>query len=181
MPSDSVEIAMALEFLDPDAFVSDKTASANNMWKWMDRNYVRQYSDKFSIIGEMAKAYRHSEHRQALGRTRYLFHDVDFYIISKDRVSDYDPFLPEPCTDNYRDDIFPPPRPPQPEAQKMYDKVFEKVMGWLQTNDTVNQTDIHNNYGIRRQTVGKKLEEMFYKGILKKVSKTKYQLADESK
>ena len=156
MPSDSVEIAMALEFLDPDAFVSDKTATANNMWKWMASNYVRQYSDRFSIIGEMAKAYRNSEHRQALGRTRYLFHDVDFYIITKDRVSDYDPFLPEPCTDNYRDDIFPPPRPPQPEAQKMYDKVFEKVMGWLQTNDTVNQTDIHNNYGIRRQTVGEK-------------------------
>jgi hypothetical protein len=36
---------------------------------------------------------RLSEQRQALARTRYIYHDVDFYIISKDRVTEYEPFF----------------------------------------------------------------------------------------
>ena len=41
------------------------------------------------LIDELIKALRLSEQRQALARTRYLFHDVDFYIVSKDLVIPY--------------------------------------------------------------------------------------------
>ena len=165
MPSDSVEIAMALELIDSNHLEKDITATINNLWTWTDTNGVRKYKEDFSIIGQMAKAFRYSEHRQALARTRYLFHDVDFYMISKDRVSDYDPFLSNTIDDQYRTDLFQ-PRPKRPEAEQKYDEIAEKVMAWLQTHNTVNATAIHEKYGIRRQTVGRKLKEMHTNGVL---------------
>jgi hypothetical protein len=108
MPSDSVEIAMALELINHDHLEKDITTTINNLWTWRDTNGVRKYRDDFAIIGQMAQAYRHSEHRQALARTRYLFHDVDFFIVSKDLVSDYDPFLRNTVDDHFREDLFPP-------------------------------------------------------------------------
>ncbi|MCP3890945.1 MAG: hypothetical protein GY702_19040 [Desulfobulbaceae bacterium] len=141
MPSDSVEIAMALEFVDPINLDKDITLTENNLWKWKNTNSVRTYNDEFAIIGEMAKAYRHSEHRQALARTRYLFHDVNFYIISKDSVSDYDPFLPIALDEQYRADLLP-PRPPRPEKLIKYVEVSKAVFDWLELNDTVNATTL---------------------------------------
>jgi len=125
----------------------------------------------------MAKAHRRSEQRQALARTRYLFHDVDFYIISKDRVSDYDPFLPEPLDEQFRADLFR-PRPKRPEAQKKYDEIKIKVLEWLQTHDTVYAQQIYDHYGKWRKTVSKKLKEMCNNGLLELVpgKKKRYRL-----
>ncbi|MCB2168145.1 MAG: hypothetical protein KQI78_10805 [Deltaproteobacteria bacterium] len=179
IPSDAVEVAMALEFVDPDNLDKDITATINNLWTWKDTNGVRKYNEGFTVIGQMAGAYRHSEHRQALARTRYLFHDVDFYIVSKDQVSDYDPFLQNIIDDQYRGDLFQ-PRPKRPEAKKKFDEIAEKVFEWLKTHDTVIATDIYNEYGIRRQTVSNKLKLMYAAGQLEKASKTKYRLPKQN-
>jgi hypothetical protein len=165
MPSDSVEIAMALELINHDHLEKDITTTINNLWTWRDTNGVRKYRDDFAIIGQMAQAYRHSEHRQALARTRYLFHDVDFFIVSKDLVSDYDPFLRNTVDDHFREDLFP-PRPKRPEALQKFDEVAEKVFEWLKTHDTVIAAEITKNYGKRGGTVGKKLKEMRENGLL---------------
>jgi hypothetical protein len=179
MLSDSVEIAMALEFVDPNDLQKDITTTINNLWTWKDTNGVRKYRDDFTIIGQMAEACRHSEHRQALARTRYLSHDVDFYIVSKDRVSDYDPYLNNIIDDQYRSDLFQ-PRPKRPEAKQKFDEVAQKVFEWLKTHDTVKAVDIHRHYNIRRQTVGQKLSEMHHAGVLAKKSKTIYRLPDKT-
>ncbi len=181
MPSDSIEIAMALEFINPDDLETDITLTQNNLWTWSDTNGVRTYRDNFIVIGEMAKAYRHSEHRQALARTRYLFHDVDFYIISKDKVSDYEPFLSNIVDDQYREDLFQ-PRPKRPEEQQKFNEVKAKVLEWLKTHDTVYAQQIYDQYGIRGKTVAKKLKEMFEKGLLVLDSgkKTTYRLPNRN-
>lgn len=177
VPSDSVEIAMALEFINPEYLETDITLTENNLWTWGDTNGVRTYRDKFSVVGEMAKAYRHAEHRQALARTRYLHHNVDFYIISKDLVSDYDPFLPKPIDCQYRTDLFK-GRSQRQEAKEKYDEIKEKVFEWLMTHDTVTETMIFEKYAIRRQTVGNKLKEMYANRLLEleKGKKTTYRL-----
>lgn len=167
-PSDAVEIAMALDFIQHNLTPNRIITSKNNLWTFGDANFRRIYTDKFAIVGEMAEAYRHSEHRQALGRTRYLHHDVDFYIISKDLVSDYDPFLPEPIDCQYRTDLFK-GRSQRPEVKETYDEVKEKVFEWLKTHDTVTAMEIYNNYNKRRQTVGDKMKEMCVNGLLELV------------
>jgi Fic family protein len=52
-------------------------------------------------------------------------------------------------------------------------------MDWLKENETVNATEIYENYGIRRQTAGKHFKEMSNVGILEKVGKTKYKLPSQ--
>lgn len=164
IPSDSVEIAMALEFINHEDLKTDITLTENNLWTW--KNGVHTYRNKFSVVGEMAKAHRHAEHRQALARTRYLHHDVDFYIISKDLVSDYDPFLPEPIDDQFRSDLFR-GRSQRPEVKEKYDEVKEKVFEWLKTHNTIIAMELHKNFrNIGRHTASNKLKEMCEKGLL---------------
>jgi len=80
--ADAVEIAMALEFIQDKLPESQVTENENNFWKWEGSKSHRKYNPEYEIIEKMAKAVRLSEHRQALARTRYLYHDTDFYIIS---------------------------------------------------------------------------------------------------
>ena len=176
-PSDAVEITMALDFIQDKLTPNRIITSKNNLWTFSNTNFRRVYSDDFAIVGEMADAYRHSEHRQALARTRYLFHDVDFFIISKDLVSDYDPFLPEPIDCQYRTDLFD-GRSQRPEAKEKLEEVVGKVFEWLKTHDTVTAAMIFEKYAIRRQTVGNKLKEMYANGLLEleKGKKTTYRL-----
>jgi len=175
MPSDSVEIAMALELIDSDHLEKDITTTINNLWTWKDTNGVRKYRDDFAIIGQMAEARRHSEHRQALARTRYLLHDVDFFIVSKDLVSDYDPFLSNTVDAHFREDLFP-ARKKRSESQTNYEIVVKNAFEWLQTHDTVIAMEIHRESKIGRHTVSEKLKEMYANGLLEKASKTKYRL-----
>ena len=182
--SDSIEIAMALEFIDSESLKRDITRTENHLWTWKKTNKVRTYKQEFSIIEEMAKAYRHSEHRQALARTRYISHDVDFYIISKDPVSDYDPFLNNMIDKQFRADLFP-PRKERKEKKDKLDEIKQKVEEWLDNdyNKTVIAQQIYEKYGLRSKTVGKKLKEMLAMGILtlKKGTKTTYMLSKKDK
>ena len=79
LPPDAVEAAMALEFIQ-DKLPKVVLSTENNLWTWCETNNVRTYKDDYAIVSEMAKTYRQSEHRQAIARTRYLFHDVDFSL-----------------------------------------------------------------------------------------------------
>jgi len=180
--SDSIEIAMALEFIDSESLKRDITRTENHLWTWKKTNKVRTYKQEFSVIEEMAKAYRHSEHRQAMARTRYLFHDVDFYIISKDPVSDYDPFLNNMIDKQFRADLFP-PRKERKEKKENFDKVKGQIEEWLQTHETVKAIKIHEEYGTGRHTVGNKIREMLAMGILtlKKGKTTTYMLSKKDK
>jgi len=178
MPSDAVEIAMTLEFIKPENLEKDITVTKNNLWTWTDTNSVRTYNEEFSIIGKMAKTYRHSEHRQALARTRYLFHDVDFYIISKDLVSDYDPYLNKIESDPFREDLFA-PRPQRPEAIVKKEEVKKAVFDWLSNHETVIPMEIHTNYeDIGRHKASEYMKEMLEEGLIVKQGKTKYRLPE---
>lgn len=175
VPSDAVETAMALEFIQDNLTPNKITPTYGNLWTWKASKAVRVYKDEFDVIGELSKAYRFSEHRQAIARTRYFSHDVDFYVLAKDPISSYEPYLPVVETDQYRNDLFN-PRAKRPD--NIYDQVKEATFDWLGKNETVTATNIHNEYKIRRQTVGKYLINMLDEGLLVKASKTKYKFPD---
>lgn len=176
-PSDAVEIAMALEFIQ-DKLPNKITATENNLWKWKDRNSVRRYESDYSDVQHLADALRHNEHRQGIARTRYLFHDVDFYVVSKDPVADYEPFLSKTETDQYRADIFP-PRSRRPDSK--YEQVKEAVLDWLKEHDSTTVTEVSRQMtGIsRRHTVKDHLDEMCREGLLRRDGK-KYKLPSDS-
>lgn len=178
LPPDAVEISMAIDFiqghLDKNRIMP--TCGVDYLWTFAGNNFQRRYNDKFSIVGDLAKAYRQSEHRQALARTRYLFHDVDFYVLSKDLVGDYEPFFNQIETNDFRNDLF----FKKKRSDNKYSDVKAAVDDWLSKHPTVNQTDIYINYGIRRQTVGPYLEEMYNSGLLSKKSKKVYKLANKT-
>ena len=176
IPPDVVEIAMTLELFNEDMKVEKILEPRNNLWSLQDSNTVRVYYDKYSIIKEMSEALQLTEHRQAIARTRYLHHDVDFYILSKKPVNSYEPYLPETETLQYREDLFKPRKLPKGR----YDDVKGAVMDWLTKNKNVNQTEIYENYGIRRQTVGTHLKKMEAEGVIVKEENKKntYKLPD---
>jgi hypothetical protein len=137
------------------------------------------YNEEYSVIGELAKHFRHSEHRQALARTRYLFHDVDFYILSKDEVSEYDPYLTDIKTKKFKDHIFAGmPKFKHPASQDK--NVSDAVIEWLSEskNESFGRKVIGEKAGINRlTTVGNHLKRLVADGILEMASPTKYRLA----
>jgi len=180
--SDAVEIAMAMEFIQDQIPKKQITKTYGKLWKWKETNTVRVYEDDYADVGELSKTLRHSEQRQAIARTRYLFHDVDFYILSKDLVSDYELFLPQAETDQYRADLFK-PRKRRSDADEKCDEIMEKVKDWLYRlgHDTVNAIDLYENYdNVRRQTAGKYLPEIADELGLIKVGKNKYGFPPDS-
>ncbi len=170
IPPDAVEIAMALEFIQDKLPENQVTATYPNLWTWKNSKGQRVYKEDYAIVGELAKAFRYCEQRQAIARTRYLFHDVDFYIVSKDPVADYEPFLSKTETDQYRADIFP-PRSRRPDSK--YEQVKEAVFEWLNEHDSATVMEIHRKTDIRRGTVAQHLNDMADDGLLIRV-KTKY-------
>lgn len=177
-PSDAVEIAMAIEFIGQNSLKKPITVAEGNLWAWKNKNFVRNYNNKFSVVGEMAKAYRHSEHRQALARTRYLNHNVDFYIISKDPVSEYDPYLTSIKDNQFRADLFP-IRKKREDGRKNYNKIQSLVFEYLKVYEKITPTKIERIFGIGRHTAAKHLKEMVADGhlIMEKMS---YKLAPQN-
>ena len=49
----------------------------------------RVYKDRFRILGELDFWRRAIEHEQGMGRTRHLYHDVDFYVVTRDDIKQY--------------------------------------------------------------------------------------------
>ncbi|MFZ2632733.1 MAG: hypothetical protein WAZ60_20690 [Desulfosalsimonadaceae bacterium] len=175
IPSDTVEIAMALEFIQDNLQPNKILATENNLWTLKRSKGIRKYKPEFIVIEELSRSYRLAEMRQAIARTRYLHHNVDFYILSKDPVEEYEPFLQKIETHQYRDYLFPPRKS---RNDNKYDPIKNVVMDWLKKNETVNAIDIYSNYGIRRQTVGAYLKKMTEEGLLMNKTKTKYILAE---
>lgn len=179
IPPDAVEIAMGLEFIQEQLKPNKILPTENNVWKWIYSNFRMTYNEEYSVIGELAKYLRHSEHRQALARTRYLFHDVDFYIFSKDNVSDYDPYLSNSKTDQFKDHIFPGmPKFKHPESKN--EMILDAVIEWISDSgqEIFGRKDIGGKSGIKRlSTVGKHLKHLVVKEILEMASPTKYKLA----
>ncbi len=165
-PSDAVEIAMALEFIQ-DKLPDKITATQNNLWKWRQTNTVRRYEPDYADVQHLADKLRQNEHRQGIARTRYLFHDVDFYIVSKDRLTDYEPFLSNIETDQYRADIFP-PRPQRPTNDG---KVKEAVLGWFDNHKTLTEMELHRETRMSRTTLRKHLRRMLTEGLLDREKK----------
>ena len=172
--SDTVEIAMTLEFIQDNLPKQEPIPTENNLWTWEKSKSQRVYKDEYAIVGKMAKAFRLNEHRQAIARTRYLFHDVDFYILSKDPVDEYEKYATVKDY-QYRNDIFP-PRKKRSDADVNYEKAKEKVYDWLSTHETVIPMEIHKNYGIGRHSASDYLKRMLNDGLLVKEGKTKYKL-----
>lgn len=176
MPSDAVEIAMALEFIQDKLPKKGMIPTRNELWSFQEDNYKRLYYPEYAIVGEMAEILRLSEHRQAIARTRYIFHDVDFYVLSKDPVDD-DGIEPNAQVKDYqyRSDIFP-PRKERSDANVNYENTKKYVSDWLKTNDTVIPMEIHREYGIGRHSASDYLKKMLNEGLLVKKGKTKYML-----
>lgn len=164
MISDAIEITMALDFIYKNFKSNNPVAltTEDNLWNWQGCRGVRKYKEEFEIIEKIANQYRHAEYRQALARTRYLEHPVNFYVFSKDIVTDYEPFVTKLETEQYKADIFPPVR----RSDNKDAEIEAVVLKYLETNQSVSATDIHEGYKIRRQTVGKCLQRMFEAGIL---------------
>lgn len=168
--SDAVEIAMALEFIQDKLPESKDTVNRNYFWKFTGSQGCRKYNPGYEKIEEIAKAVRHSEHRQALARTRYLFHDTDFYIISKDLVSEYDKFLPNVETTKFRDDLFPPRKM---RSDIKFEQVKEAAIEIINKDKFVKIIDIFRKTKISRTTIRHHLKKLVSEGVLEK-NKTKY-------
>ena len=173
-PSDAVEIAMAIDFIQDKIgrYRLMPTKGPKNMWTFKGKNFQRVYNKNYEIVGKFADAYRRAEHRQAIARTRYLSHDIVFYIISKERVETYEKYLTNVERYDYQLDLF------FKKIRKdiKYKTVKLKVKDWLSKNQTVRAIDIAKNYTLRRQTVAKYLKQMYQDGllVLAKKSKTIY-------
>ena len=114
---------------------------------------------------------RYSEYQQAIARTRYLFHDVDFYILSKDHINDFEPALAKHLvTDQYRDDIFPPRK-----TRKDFDHTQRDIALWLiKHGQPATKMEIHRGTGMSRATIDVHLKDMLEKNNVAK-SGNKYQ------
>lgn len=183
---DTVEIAMALEFIQNKIPKKRITKIENKLWKLVGPKKQREYTEKYRVVGEMAEALRWSEQRQGIARTRYIFHDVDFYVLSKDRVDKYEPFA-HVETDQYGIDIpgFYQPRPGSPE--NTYPIVEEVVLKWFSVpeHDTLMLGNIFNQIqdkikvvkqdemGVTRQTIQKHLAKMVEDGLLLREHRSK--------
>ncbi|MDY6952779.1 MAG: hypothetical protein SWE60_14805, partial [Thermodesulfobacteriota bacterium] len=162
VPSEGVEGAMALEWIR-ESLSEDGCTAASTLWTWDQATGQRLYKDDYAAVGQLAASLRRSEQRRALALTRYILHDVDFYLLSKEPVSAYEPFLPLDETD-------------EPGAEtaahrfrrsdSKYEQVKEAVFDWLKQNDAATVTQIHRNTGIRRGTVGEHLKQMEEENVL---------------
>ena len=92
---DSVEVAWAIPFISKSDYV--KELEDSNLIKIEDMKtgaYVDEYNrpyyrSEFKIIEELALWKRNTENEQSIGRPRFLFHNVAFYVVTKDDISRY--------------------------------------------------------------------------------------------
>ena len=157
IPSDAVEIAMALEFIQKALPKKAISPTFVNLWSWKGSKSRRIYKRKYDVINKTAKALRYSEHRQAMARARYLFHDVDFYVFSKDPVNDFEPYA-QIEDDKYREDIFP---PRAERSDSKYEEVKERILHLIiQEGKKLGETDLHRITGHSRTILRKHLKRM---------------------
>jgi hypothetical protein len=163
LPSDAIEVAMAIELIQDKLPDRSKTELENNFWVWEGSKGHRSYKDKYKIIELLAKAYRLSEQRQAMARSRYLFHDVDFYVLSKDRVAEYEPYA-EVIDEHFGENLFKPRRKPP----NKYPDFVKYVYDWFESHKTMQLTDIYKNqkYDISKGPARIHAKRMLKEGLL---------------
>jgi hypothetical protein len=165
--SDAVEIALAIDFISEDFKDVNPVPipTLNHFWTWQGRKGERKYKEPYEIVEKVSNQYRYAEYRQAIARTRYLFHPVNFYVFSKDKIDEYEPFIPKVETYQYKNNMFP---VPIDVTAKKIEQIENAIFDWFKNNTTVSATDIHKKYSIRRQTVSKHLKQMCESRILTK-------------
>ena len=184
-PPDAFEIAMGLEFIQKQLLNKEPIVTLHNFWKFKESNSKRIYNTEYSVIEELAKSYRHAEQRQALARTRHIFHSVIFYIISKEPVHEYDPALPKADDNQFHNDLFP------PRAQRTDVKYYEvknaiekyllipdakKNPGKNKQRKKVSDSVISQQSGLHRGTVKKHRETLIKEGMIEMVSSRFYSI-----
>jgi hypothetical protein len=182
----AAEVAMALEHIQ-DKIAKKRPTRITKLWKREGPKSQRVYTKKYRVVGELAEALRWSEQRQGIARTRYIFHDVDFYVLSKDRVDKYEPFA-HVETDQYGIDIpgFYQPRPGSPE--NTYPIVEEAALKWLsvpehktlmrgdifdEIQDKVRVSENLKNEKVSGTTISTHLSTMVEDGLLLKEHRSK--------
>jgi hypothetical protein len=138
LPSDAVEITMALDLIQDSLPEKPKVRTENSFWVWEGSKGYRVYKQDYQIIEDLARAYRWSEQRQAMARTRYLFHDVHFYVFSKDRVFDYEKYA-KVITDKHVEDIF---LPRKERKDSKYKPVKEMILALIDENGSLIEADL---------------------------------------
>jgi hypothetical protein len=108
---DAVEVVWSIPYLDNEAISAigeeDYILIADMKEKtYIGDDYVYRYRAPFERINMIAEWKRNSENEQALGRTRFLFHPVIFYAVTKDSIKDYDLFKNHADRIKYETDSF---------------------------------------------------------------------------
>lgn len=159
----AAEFAMALEFVQNQITKRGMNIRLNDTFSWPGINAKRRFKNDYEIVGKLGDSLRLSEHRQGIGRTRHIFHDVDLYVISKDLVGDYEE-LAVIVTDQLRTDLF--SRKERSDSQ--YLKVRQDVEKWLVDYDYGRITDIRKVTGLGRRIVRKHLYRMVEEDLLRR-------------
>ncbi len=167
--SDAVEIAMALDFIQDqlprkDSFIP---YGKDKLWTWQKSKGIRVYNEKYEVVSKLANSLRLYEQQQAIARTRHLFHDVDFYVLSKDPVNEYEP-LARIRERHYRSDLFP---PRSKRIDDAYEDVRDIALDSIDEHGWVTITGIHIDTGRSRTTIRKHLTELTEKEPLDRVKK----------
>ncbi len=91
---DAVEIAWAIPFLSADVVAKAQEKGyveieAIRPPEFHGKIKTYRYTEEYNIVNVIAEWKRDSENEQAIGRTRFLFHPVVFYAITKDDMAGY--------------------------------------------------------------------------------------------
>ena len=120
------------------------------------------YKKKFKLVEVLAADYRQAEQHQGMARTRYLHHDVDFYVVSMDSVANYEKEFAEIVDDKFRVDLF----TLGYQQKSNYKEVAKAAMAWLKNHDELTLGDIEGQFEVTRQTISKHLNKAVDNGIL---------------
>lgn len=177
IPPDALEIAMGLELIQDKLDGKEVHSTRNNFWTFSGSNSKRRYKQEFAILNDLAEIFRFSEHRQALARSRYISHPVTFYIISKDPLSEWEPYLKEYDRFSFAEEFFP---PKTRYRETKYNEVKSAILYYFSSKKYLEKhnkpkacdTDIHKNFKINRATVKKHREKLMEEGFIRWFSKT---------
>jgi hypothetical protein len=162
--SDALDISYALGLIQDKLEAGVLIRSENNLWTW-DGNSQRRYKEKFHEIAQIAHWIRTVEQKQGMARTRYISHDVDFYVISKDPVKEYERYaevLPDPIGQH----LFPPKKPRSDSYFYHVERIALELMDKykkINTKMVIDQLAKEGRKISRPQTVREKL-----RGVAKK-------------
>jgi hypothetical protein len=159
----SAEVAMALEFIQKQLLKKGKNIRLDETFSWKGGNARRVFKEEWAVVGRLADSLRLSEHRQGIARTRYIFHDVELYALSKDPINEYED-LAEIETDHFRTDLF----SRQERSDSQYLTFKADVFKWLSNHDHARVTDIRKAAGLGRRIARKHLYRMVDEQLLRK-------------